>query len=87
MENPKITLMILGVAPFQETYIYVTTGQENSWTPVVRERPMNCDCWTPSLPTAAPGIALALEVMGPASALSARAGGLLGAGAVNLVEM
>ena len=53
----------------------------------VRERPMNCDCWTPSLPTAAPGIALALEVMGPASALSsARVGqGAQGtcAGAVN----
>jgi len=48
---------------------------------------MNCDCWTPSLPTAAPGIALALEVMGPASALSsARVGqGAQGtcAGAVN----
>lgn len=55
----------------------------------VRERPMTCDCWTPSLPMAAPGIALALEVMGPASALSSagvrfswlRRGA--GAGAVN----
>lgn len=73
-ESVSFHSLFVGQENYRNVYIYIDLFLDlkcchKVWkpTPNPREKPMNCDHWTLRLPTAAPGVALVLEVMGAAS--------------------